>query len=363
MTTPRHGLHSPAAATAEVGRGRFRYVPDPGWPVLPDGWALGEVVAAAVDSRDHLYLFDRGEHPVLVFDADGNFLRAWGEGRFARPHGLAIGPDDSLYCVDDLDHTVRKFTPAGELLLTLGTSGKSSDTGATTVDYRTITRAGPPFNFPTNPALGPAGELYVADGYGNARVHKFAPDGRLLLSWGEPGDGPGQFHVPHGIAVDRHGTVYVCDRENSRIQLFNPGGRYLSQWTGLARPCQVYIGPDGVFYVAELGYRAGMWPGTTAPAPDATGGRVSILDRGGDVLARFGGGGADPCAPGDFFAPHGICVDSHGTLYVAEVVTSAGGRRGMVPPGCHTVQRFLRSRAPGPAGVRNLRQSLPNVRG
>jgi len=360
MTKPGDSRH--LAFAAEVGRGRFRYTADPSWPVLPDGWALGEVVAVAVDSRDRVVLFDRGEHPVLVFNADGNFLHAWGEGRFARPHGLAIGPDDSLYCVDDLDHTVRKFTPQGELLLTLGSSGQFSDTGAVTVDYRTITRAGAPFNFPTNPAVGPGGDLYVADGYGNARVHKFAPDGRLLQSWGEPGDGPGQFHVPHGIAVDRHGTVYVCDRENSRIQLFNPNGRYLSKWTGLARPCQIYIGPEGAFYVAELGYRAGMWPGTTAPSPDSTGGRVSILDRGGDVLARFGGGG-DPCAPGDFFAPHGICVNSQGTLYVAEVVTSAGGRRGMVPSGCHTVQRFLRSRAPGPAGVRTVPSARPTVRG
>jgi DNA-binding beta-propeller fold protein YncE len=222
----------------------------------------------------------------------------------------------------------------------LGASGTPSDTGATSMDYRTILRAGPPFHYPTNLALSTEGELYVSDGYGNARVHKFSPDGRLLFSWGEPGDGPGQFRLPHGIAVDRQGTVYVADRENSRIQLFTPDGLFLSEWTDVARPCQVFLDGAGNVYVAELGFRAGMWPGTTAPA-DAPGGRVSIFDRRGDLQARWGGG-RSPCTPGDFFAPHGICVDSRGDIYVAEVVMSAGGNRGLVSTTCHALQKFIR---------------------
>jgi streptogramin lyase len=260
---------------------------------------------------------------------------------FTRPHGILIGPDDAVYCTDDLDHTVRKFTPEGRLLLTLGTSGKSSDTGATSMDYRNILRAGPPFHYPTNVALAPEGDIYISDGYGNARIHKFSADGLLLFSWGEPGDGPGQFHIPHGIAVDKQGTVYVADRENSRLQLFSSGGVFLSEWTNVARPCQVFIDAIGHVYVAELGYRAGMWPGTTAPSPDATGGRVSIFDRQGTLLARWGGGN-DPCAAGDFFAPHDICVDTNGDIYVAEVVMSAGGNRGLVSPTCHALQKFVR---------------------
>src|SRR5947209_2532895 len=114
--------------------------------------------------------------------------------------------------------------------LTLGTSGRAADTGAVGHDFRTIRRIGPPFNLPTNLALAPGGELYVADGYGNARIHKFSADGRLLFSWGEPGSGRGQFHLPHGIAVGREGTVYVADRENSRIQLFSPAGDFLAEW-------------------------------------------------------------------------------------------------------------------------------------
>jgi len=311
------------------------------WAKLPAGWSWTEVAAVATDSQDRVYVFNRGEHPVIVFDAEGNFLRAWGESLFVRPHGIFIGPDDAVYCTDDLDHTVRKFTSDGKLLLTLGESGKPSDTGATSIDFRTIRHAGPPLHYPTNLALGPQGEMYVSDGYGNARVHKFSADGRLVCSWGEPGSGSGAFHVPHGIDVDAEGTVYVADRENSRIQLFSPDGTYITQWTDVARPCQLFIDAASKVYVAELGFRAGMWPGTTAPSLDATGGRLSIFDRNGTLHARWGGG-RDPCAAGDFFAPHDICVDSHGDIYVAEVVMSAGGNRGLVSPDCHTLQKFVR---------------------
>ncbi len=321
--------------------GDFGYEADDHWAKLPPGWGWTEVAAVAADSRDRVYVFHRGDHPVLVFDRDGTFRGSWGEGLFARPHGLFIGADDAVYCTDDRDHTVRKFTPDGRLLLTLGVRGQPSDTGVTGIYYRTVRRAGPPFHYPTNLAVAGTGELYVSDGYGNARVHKFAPDGRLLLSWGEPGTGPGQFQLPHGIAVDPEGVVYVADRENSRLQLFTPDGQYLTEWSDIARPCQVCIDGAGNVYVAELGFRAGMWPGTAAPGPDAPGGRVSIFDRHGTLRARWGGG-RDPCAPGDFFAPHGIWVDRRGDVYVAEVVMSAGGNRGLVSPACHALQKFVR---------------------
>jgi DNA-binding beta-propeller fold protein YncE len=328
-------------ATITTGACRdFGYEALDQWAKLPPGWSWMEVAAVATDSQDRVYVFNRGEHPVMVFARDGTFLTSWGETLFARPHGLFIGPDDAVYCTDDRDHTVRKFTTEGRLLLTLGTSGKPSDTGATSMDFRTILRAGPPFHYPTNLAISADGELYVSDGYGNARVHKFAPDGRLLFSWGEPGDGPGQFRLPHGIAVDRRGTVFVADRENSRIQLFSPDGKYLGQWTDVARPCQVFIDGAGNVLVAELGFCAGMWSGTTAPSADAPGGRVSIFDAQGGLLARWGGG-RNPCAPGDFFAPHGICADSRGAIYVAEVVMSGGGNRGLVSPTCHALQKFV----------------------
>jgi DNA-binding beta-propeller fold protein YncE len=317
----------------------FGYTPDDRWAKLPAGFAWKEVAGVATDSRDRVFVFSRGEHPLLVFDRDGTFVEEWDGSMFVRPHGITVGPDDCVYCTDDCGHTVRKFSPEGKLLFTLGTHGLPSDTGATSIDFRTITHAGPPFHYPTNLAVAPGGELYVSDGYGNARVHVFAPDGRLLFSWGEPGSGPGQFRVPHGIAIDREGVVYVADRENSRVQLFTPRGKFISEWTDLARPAQVCIDRSGKFFVAELGYRAGMWPGTTAPTPDATGGRVSIFDAKRNLVARWGGG-LNPTAPGDFFAPHDICVDSRGDVYAAEVTWSAGGNRGLVPPDCHALQKF-----------------------
>lgn len=325
-------------AAVRVGSGNFRYTPVIGWPQLPAGWSFVEVAGVATDAHDNVYVFNRGAHPMMVFDAAGHFLRSWGEGVFRRPHGVSIDASGAVWCADDMDHTVKKFTPDGKLLMTLGTSGRPSDTGAVGNDYRTIRRAAGPFNNPTNVAFAPDGSVYISDGYGNARVHKFTADGRHVLSWGEPGAGPGQFHLPHGIGVDGDGQVYVADRENSRIQRFAPDGRYVAEWP-VARPCQVRLDAKGNVFVAEVGYHAGMWPGTSAPSADAPGGRIGVFDRSGKLCARWGGG-LDPCAPGDFFAPHDVCIDSRGSVYVGEVVMSAGGNRGMVPPDCHALQKF-----------------------
>lgn len=324
----------------EVGSGKFRYQALPGWGKLPDGWSYVDACGVATDSQDRVYIFNRGEHPMVIFDRDGKLLGTWGEGIFDRPHGLTIGPDDALYCTDDRNHTVRKFTTDGRLVMTLGTSGQCSDTGIIGMDYRTIRRGAPPFNLPTNLALTPSGDMYISDGYGNARVHKFSADGTLLFSWGEPGEGPGQFNLPHGIALDSAGRVYVADRENSRVQIFDPEGKFLSQWTELARPMQVFIDPEDNVFVAEVGFWAGLFP-WVAPHANPIRARLSIFNTSGDLLVRWGGG-PNPCAPGDFFAPHDVWIDRHGDLYVSEVTNAAGGRNGLVPPDCHAVQKFER---------------------
>lgn len=334
--------HSHPPTAPFVGSGDFRYAALGAWGELPEGWSFGEVAAVATDSQGTVTVFNRGEQPVIRLNSEGKFLSSWGEGVFRRPHGLCIAPDDTLFYIDDLDHTVHHYTPDGQLLLKLGESGRPSATGATSVDYRTIQRAGAPFHFPTDLAVAPGGDLYVADGYGNARIHRFSPDGQLLQSWGEPGDGPGQFHVPHGIAVGADGRVWVADRENCRIQLFDADGQYLTEWRDLARPCAVFLDPNGVVYVAELGFKAGMWPGTHAPTPDATGGRLSIFAPEGELLARWGGG-ADPLAADDFFAPHDLWVDPAGSIYMGEVTLSAGGNRGLVSPDCPCLRKFVRA--------------------
>lgn len=324
-----------------VGTGEFRFEPQPDWARLPEGWSFGEAVGVASDSRGRVFIFDRGVHPVIVLSPEGEFLDAWGEDRFARPHGITIGPDDMLYLTDDVDHTVRKFTPEGKLLFRLGMSGTGSDTGIQDGDLRTIARGGPPFNKPTNLAIAENGDLFISDGYGNARVHRFSADGLLQHSWGEPGSGPGQFMLPHGIAVDRQGRVVVADRENSRLQFFSPEGEFLEEWTDVVRPTDVFVDPAGNLFVSELGARVGLFP-WMSPDPSRSGGRVSVFAADGSLLARWGGGD-DPQSPGDFLAPHDLWLDGEGNLLVGEVVQAAARLTpGGVPPGCPTLRRFRR---------------------
>jgi DNA-binding beta-propeller fold protein YncE len=322
-----------------IGSGDYAFRVAEGWEQLPAGWSHRDVARVAVDSRDRVYVFNRGEHPVIVYEPGGAFVTSWGEGVFANPHGITIGPDDRVYCTDAGDHTVRVFTLDGTLLQTLGSPGIASDTGIVD-DYRSITHGGPPFNRPTNLAIAPNGDLYVSDGYGNARVHVFGPAGDHRFSWGEPGTGPGQFNLPHAIAVAADGRVLVADRENSRIQLFSPSGEYLDQWTNVVRPADLVIDPRGNVIVVELSVNLGAW-GKQPPDPAAAPSRCTVLDPQGHVLTRFGT--HEPCAPGSFFAPHGLCLDSRGDLYVGEVTWTAGGRQGAVPESCHTLQKLVRA--------------------
>ena len=294
----------------QFGDGKFTYSLAEGWGELPESHEFGQVAGVAADSNGMVHLFNRSANPVQVFDMDGNFIRSWGAGSFANPHGITIGPDDSYWLADRDAHVVQKYSPLGELLLTIGTPNKPSDTGYNE-DSRTVTKAGGPFNLPTKVALSPSGEIYVSDGYGNCRVHKFAPDGEHILSWGEPGDGRGQFNLPHSLWVDAEGRVLVCDRENHRIQVFTPLGNHLDTWDGFLQPTDIYIDPDGIIYVSELGDR------------------VSIVDGEGKVLARWGGERSQE--PGGFWGAHGIWVCGRGDIYVSEVLE---GQR---------VQKFVRT--------------------
>ena len=168
--------------------GSFEYHANANWPNWPASWQISEVTAVATDSEDRVFVFSRGDHPVAVFDPGGELLFAWKDIPFTRPHGITIGPDDAVYCVDDLDHTVRKFTLEGKLLQTIGTENVPSDTGYRSdqpASLTTIQRGGGPFNRPTRLSVAPGGDLYVADGYGNARIHHFTAAGELIGSWGE----------------------------------------------------------------------------------------------------------------------------------------------------------------------------------
>jgi DNA-binding beta-propeller fold protein YncE len=267
---------------------------------------------------------------MIVFDRDGNFLSSWGEGLFARPHGLTIGPDETLYCVDDGDHTVRKCTLDGQVLMTLGTAGKAAPF-----------QSGTPFNRPAKVALEPStGNLYVADGYGNARVHKYSPDGKLLFSWGQSGSDPGEFNLVHSVCTDKNGRVYIADRENHRVQIFDANGEYVTQWNNMHRPCGLYIdnNGDGLCYVGELAP-----PLSVNKDYPNLGPRISIYNLEGERLVRFGdvvpGEKADP-----FWAPHGIAMDSRGDLYVGEVSWTAAGRDMDPPRELRSFRKLVRTR-------------------
>ena len=215
-----------------VGSGAYTYEVREDWARVPDGWEM-PAAAVTVDSQDRVYCFNRTpDHPIMVFDRDGNFLSSWGEGVFAFPHAIRVDEDDNLWTVDRDHGQALLFTNDGKPLREIGTRGYRSDTGLGPEDrdsqaWRKVTRGGEPFNLPTDIALTPSGEMFIADGYGNARVHKFAADGTHLFSWGEPGTEPVQFNLPHGIWLDRRGRVLVADRENDRVQIFDQEGKLL----------------------------------------------------------------------------------------------------------------------------------------
>ena len=268
-------------------------------------------------SRGQVYLFSRGERPVIVLNEKGEFIRAWGDKKmFPNAHAVTIGPDDSVWLTDTFDHTVRKCTGEGEVLLTLGASGKPAPS-----------MSGLPFCRCTHVAIHPAtGDLFVSDGYGNASVHKYSPDGRLLYSWGEPGNRPGQFNLPHNIATDRDGYVYVADRENSRVQVFTANGKLEDIWNG-APLRYVYRHPR----FANVLHRRAVIGVVVSERKGPLGDLQSAGLRSTDGLLSLDGelqatllDNAQGEAPDQMIAPHGIAVDAAGAIYVGEVSITAG---------------------------------------
>ena len=289
-----------------LGQGRHTYEPVLDWASLPDDLVLGDVAGIAIDDKDRVYLFNRGSHPVVVLDRDGEVLSSWGQGMFVNPHGAAIGPDQSLYLTDNFDHTVRKFSLDGKLLLEIGTPGVSSGF-----------MSGKPFCKCTHSAVAPNGDIFVSDGYHNACIHKFDPAGKHLNSWGTPGTGPGEFNLPHNICCDPDGWLYVADRENSRVQVFDQTGKYEAQINNMHRPSGLAITPGSCpdCIVGELA----SYLAVNQDFPNL-GPFVSVLDQKGSLLSRLKTKQGAGLGPGQFVSPHSIAYDSRGDLYVGDVV-------------------------------------------
>ncbi len=325
-----------------VGDGKFRYEVAVGWEKLPQGWQHGDVSSVVTDSEDRVYVFNRSPHPVIIYDRDGRFLDSWGEGVFTHPHSISITREGFLYCTDDKDHSVRKFTLDGKLLQTLGTPGQPSDTGYTGPPYglTTIKRSAGPFNRPTRVAQAPNGDLYITDGYGNARVHRFTAAGELIQSWGEPGDQPGQFNLPHSAWVHTDGRVFVCDRENCRVQIFSETGQYLGAWSDVGRPQDLCIDKHNNVYIGESNLKEGGLTLAAQPMTRTCPNRVSVRDIDGNLLARWGAD--DPFAPDGIASSHGIWVDTRGDIYVAEVAATRLSKNSRYSSDYPSLKKYVR---------------------
>ena len=279
-----------------IGAGRYTYELVKNWARLPAGWSFGVVTGVAVDFQDRVYICQQQQPPpIIVFDRDGNYVNSWGTDLIIEPHTVFVGHDNLIYVADRGAHIALKLKLDGEPLLELGSRGHPSDTGCTE-DSGEVLRASGPFNRPTRMIPSPSGEVYVSDGYRNSRVHRFSADGALISSWGSPGNtSPGEFHVPHSVWVDRQGVLYVCDRKNNRIQIFSGSGEFISQWTNVDHPTDLYIDADETVYLYERHDTSGDW--------------ISVRDKGGNIVERWN-------------SPrfHQIWVDLHGDIYGAEAL-------------------------------------------
>src|SRR5688572_6937041 len=262
-----------------------------GFPKPPPGLTIGAVSGVATDAADNVYAFHRGDaaRPILVFDKFGAFLRSFGGGHFISTHGLRIDPEGNVWGTDSENHTVVKFAPDGKVLMTLGERDVKGE------DERH-------FNRPTDVAFAANGDVYVADGYGNSRVVKFDKSGKFLLAWGRKGTGQSEFDAPHQVRLDSKGDVYVADRENKRIQVFTPEGKFIRQFAQGIAPYGLFITPRDEVFVA-----------------DGLKHEVLKLDKHGKVLLRWGGGRREP---GKFFLPHGLHVGRDGAVYVGEITNA-----------------------------------------
>lgn len=285
----------------------LHYQAVPNWPSLPPGWNFLETPGVAVDGRGHVFVVHRGPHPVMEFDAGGRFLRAFGDGLYDRAHSIRIDPEGNIWTVDDGSHTVLQMDSTGRVKKVFGRFRSASNSPGG-IEYTGLgghlrgsrDEGSVRFFRPTDVAFGPEGSVYVTDGYGNSRVVKFNRDGKFVKEWGKRGAAPGEFHTPHSITVDRQGRVYVADRENYRVQVFDAEGKFQTQWTGLGAPWGLDISRDGHLFMAD-GYNN----------------RVLKLTLDGKVVGQFGSPGK---LPGQFHYCHQLAVGADGAVYTAEIL-------------------------------------------
>ena len=299
------GADEPKYPRVNVATG---YVVDPSWPQKPMTAKWDAVSGIAVDAHDQVYVFTRGTPPVQVYDPQGQFIRGWGEDTIKSAHHIKIDGAGNVWVADIGYHTVQKYTPEGKLLQTLGTRGQAG-------------RDASHFNKPTDMAITAAGDVFVSDGYGNARVVHFDKDGRFVREWGELGSRPGQFSIPHAIVVDARGRLYVADRNNARVQVFDQSGKLLDVWNNLITPWGLCLTKDDALWVcgsSPMRWRQGDQALGCPPkdqvfmkfSPEGKVLHLWTVPKGADGLEK----------PGDCNWVHAIAADSRGNLYVGDII-------------------------------------------
>jgi hypothetical protein len=285
----------------------IEYRVEPTWPKRPAEFGpKAAVPSIAVDRQDRIWCLERGKIPVQVYTREGELVTSWGDGLFKSPHSLRFDSEGNVWITDHAAHVVKKFTPEGKLLLTLGSPGKPGEDAAH-------------FNGPTDTAITPAGDVFVTDGYGNRRVVHFDAQGKFIKAWGTYGGGPGQFCLPHQVVVDSRGTLFVADRNSGRIQLFTQQGKFLNQWTHLIMPWGLWMTSRDELWVCGSSPQAWYKDGQYPPPKDqlfmrfSTDGRVRQL-----WTVPVGHDGQEK--PGDCNWLHAVATDSQGNLYAGDIL-------------------------------------------
>ena len=260
------------------------------WAKLPKGWNFGETSGVATDKQDNVWVFTRGSHPVMQFDRTGKFLQAWPDIKIVSSHGIRVDPDGNVWLIDVKGHVVIKCNTEGRVLMIVGNrqgvAGNNDSKDA--------------FNEPTGIAFDKQGNFYVSDGYVNARVIKFNKDGEYLTHWGKKGTADGEFNLVHDVCFDSQGRLYVADRLNQRIQIFDTNGKFLGKWTDIGAPWGLaYSAKENCIYMC-----------------DGVNNRIVKLNMDGQVIGTLSSYGK---APGKLDFAHNMALDSTGALYVAEI--------------------------------------------
>jgi sugar lactone lactonase YvrE len=275
------------------------YVVAPTAVTLPAGTTMGATASVAFDRNGHLFVLTRGDKTFFEFNPDGTFIRSFGDKLFTRSHGLRIDQEGNLWATDVGGHIVLKMTRDGQPLLTIGTKGEAGEWNEAAGSHK--------LNQPNDVVIAANGDVFIAQGHtpgpdGDARVLKFDKNGTFIKSWGGKGSGPGQFQVAHGIAIDSKGLLWVADRENQRIQVFDQDGKFVREVKYKGLPCSLDIGRQYMYMVNGFA------------------GQVLRLDLNGKVLAAMGKPGK---GPGEFGEAHMIAVNQKDEIYVADSVNAA----------------------------------------